>query len=318
MLAPRSRQGWLYLLLLPLLAVAVARAQSGSGSDAPVPSPFERSTKIAGSRGVQLAVYESGRAGAPPIIFIHGFSQNALTWERQFASDLSASHHLVAFDLRGHGASDKPLDPEQYTAASAWTEDLAAVIQQLGLQRPILVGWSYGGWIIADYLRRHGDAQLGGLVFVGASAKLGGDAGAALMTPEALGIFGDVLAPEPRKSLVGTRALVDLFASRGSAEWEVAFGSAMMVPPSVRLAMFSRTSDNADVLSTVRIPTLVIHGANDRILRPAAGREIATRVPGARLLLYDEVGHAPHLDSAARFARDLAEFVKSARAERVK
>jgi pimeloyl-ACP methyl ester carboxylesterase len=82
-----------------------------------------------------------------------------------------ASFHRIAYDLRGHGASDKPLDADRYTTSSFWADDLAAVIQTHNLERPVLVGWSYGGYVIADYVRKFGDAALGGLVFVGVSTK---------------------------------------------------------------------------------------------------------------------------------------------------
>ena len=54
-----------------------------------------------------------------------------------------------------------------------WADDLAAVIKARNLQRPVLVGWSYGGYTIADYVRKFGDAGLGGLVFLAAVTKNG-------------------------------------------------------------------------------------------------------------------------------------------------
>ena len=60
---------------------------------------------------------------------------------------------IVTFDLRGHGLSEKPLGPEHYASGKLWADDLAAVIEQIGLERPTLVAWSYGGYVVADYLR---------------------------------------------------------------------------------------------------------------------------------------------------------------------
>jgi pimeloyl-ACP methyl ester carboxylesterase len=95
--------------------------------------------------------------------------------------------------------------------------------------------------------------------------------------------------------------------------WEIAYGSAMMVPPEVRLAMFSRVLDNDDVLARIRVPTLAIHGTGDRIVRVSASRHTVRTVPKAKLLLYDGVGHAPHLETPERLSRDLAEFVRTIR-----
>jgi non-heme chloroperoxidase len=273
------------------------------------PAPI-RSDEIVGGGDVKLTLYEAGTAGAPPIIFIHGFTQNYLTWEQQLAS-LSERFHAVAFDLRGHGASEKPLQPESYTDPSLWADDVAAVIRARDLRRPVLVGWSYGGYVIADYLRRYGDEGLGGLVFVDAVTKNGTGEAQAYLTDEVLAIFGDVLSADVRDGLAATRTLTRMFARRDRQTWEVAFGSAMMVPASVRLAMFSRVLDNDDTLSRVHVPTLVVHGSADAIVRVSAAEQIARTVPGAKLLVYEGAGHAPHLDAPARFNRDLAEFVRS-------
>jgi pimeloyl-ACP methyl ester carboxylesterase len=271
-----------------------------------------QSKKIAGAGGVMLSVYEAGTPGARPIVFIHGFSQNFMTWDEQL-SGLSSSFHRIAYDLRGHGASDKPLDADRYTNSSLWADDLAAVIQAHNLQRPVLVGWSYGGYVIADYVRKFGDAGLGGLVFVGVSTKNGTSDAPSFLGDDVLAIFGDVLSADVRASMNGSRALAALFARDRSDQWEIAFGSAMMVPPQIRLAMFSRLLDNDDVLASIRVPTLVVHGRNDRIVKLTAAQHTAKMVTRAKLLVYPGVGHAPHLEIATRFNRDLAEFVSSIR-----
>ena len=66
---------------------------------------------------------------------------------------------LVAYDLRGHGMSEAPLEAEHYTDGALWADDVAAIIDQLRLDRPVLVGWSYGSFVICDYVRAHGQAD---------------------------------------------------------------------------------------------------------------------------------------------------------------
>jgi non-heme chloroperoxidase len=272
------------------------------------------SQKIVGGGGVNLAVYEAGKADGPPIVFIHGFSGNYLTWERLFSGPLAAEFRLVAFDLRGHGASDKPLQAANYTDVRLWAEDLDAVIRAKNLDRPVLVGWSYGGYVMADYIRTFGDRNIGGVVFLGSTTKNGTQEAAEFLTPEVLALFPDVLSADVRKSIDGTRALTRMFANplRDTA-WEIAYGSAMMVPPEIRLGMFSRVLDNDDVLAGIRVPTLAIHGTGDRIVRVSAARHTVRTVPNAKLLLYERVGHALHLESPERLNRDLAEFVRARR-----
>jgi pimeloyl-ACP methyl ester carboxylesterase len=235
-----------------------------------------------------------------------------MTWDAQFRG-LAQRFHVIAYDFRGHGASEKPLEPAKYTDSGLWADDLAAVIRARNLRRPVLVGWSYGGYVIADYVRKFGDADLGGLVFLGAITKNGTQDAAAHLTEEVLGVFGDVLSGDLRTSLDGTRALTRMFAGHDARQWEVAFGSAMIVAPEIRQAMFSRLLENDDVLARVRVPTLVVQGAADRIVRMSAAEHIVKTISGAKLLVYDRVGHAPHLQIPVRFNRDLAEFVRDLR-----
>ena len=78
---------------------------------------------------------------------------------------------MVTYDLRGHGNSDKPLDPARYRDSKAWGDEVKAVMDAAGLRRPVLVGWSYAGRVISDYVTTHGAGRLAGINFVDASIK---------------------------------------------------------------------------------------------------------------------------------------------------
>ena len=318
----RYRPVLIVLLLAPvcqangLVGTEAARQTPVSTVDK-VPVPALTSTSLAGGGGLRLTVYEGGKAAGSPILFIHGFTGSYLSWERQLSGPLAEEFRLVAYDLRGHGASDKPLDPSKYTDGTLWADDLNAVIRAKQLDRPVLVGWSYGGYIISDYLRRYGDDAIGGVVFVGAITKNGTAEAAGYLTDEVLALFGDVLSTDVLKSIDGTNTLTRMFGDRLSGTLrERAYGSAMMVPPAVRAAMFNRLLDNDDVLTRIRVPTLVLHGDADRIVRVSAAIHTAATVPGAKLLVYDGVGHAVQVDAPQRFGRDLSEFVRATRRNR--
>src|SRR4029453_6401033 len=130
-----------------------------------------RSHRVAGGTGVALHVEETGNPEGRPALFMHGFSQSRLARDRQLRSDLGHDLRLVAMDLRGHGLSEKPRDA--YADPSAWAADIHAVVTALGLERQIFCGWSYGGVVIADYLRSHGERSVSGIVLVGAISRLG-------------------------------------------------------------------------------------------------------------------------------------------------
>jgi non-heme chloroperoxidase len=110
--------------------------------------------------GVTIAAQEWGNPAGPEILFIHGFSQASLSWQRQVEGDLAKEFRMVTYDLRGHGNSDKPLEPEKYKESKAWADEVQAIIDAANFRRPLLVGWSYGVHVIADYLRIHGAARL--------------------------------------------------------------------------------------------------------------------------------------------------------------
>jgi non-heme chloroperoxidase len=99
--------------------------------------------------GLTISAQDWGNPNGPEILFIHGFSQSHLSWIKQVtSSDLLKEFHMVTYDLRGHGNSDKPLEPERYKTSKYWGDEVQAVMDATGLKRPVLVGWSYGGRVI--------------------------------------------------------------------------------------------------------------------------------------------------------------------------
>src|SRR6266536_598160 len=93
------------------------------------PSPM-KVHNVAGAAGINLHVREWGARGGVPVLLIHGWSQSHLCWIKQYENGLQDKLHVVAFDLRGHGMSDSPLDAEQYTDGDRWADDIAAIIEQ--------------------------------------------------------------------------------------------------------------------------------------------------------------------------------------------
>src|SRR5690242_3949231 len=128
--------------------------------------------EVRGGGGLRLHVREWGPADGPPILLIHGWSQNHLCWARQYESALADEFRLVAFDLRGHGMSEAPLEPARYSDERLWAADVAAIVSALGLDRCVLVGWSYGAFVICDYLRAHGQERVAAVNFVEGAVKL--------------------------------------------------------------------------------------------------------------------------------------------------
>lgn len=268
--------------------------------------------EVHGGGGVRLHVREWGRADGPPIVFVHGWSQAQLCWARQTAGTLAHDFRLVAFDLRGHGMSERPASPTSYADGGLWAEDLRAVLDALSLVRPVLVAWSYGGFVVGDYLHAFGDDAIAGIDLVGAAVVLGEDF--THIGPGFLENAGDACAADLPTSIAAVRR----FLARCTAqplpddERSAALCWNMVVAPEVRGALLARRIDHDAVLAEVAVPVLVTHGRADEIVLPSMAEHVLRVCPTARASWYDGVGHLPFLEAAGRFDGELAAFAAEA------
>jgi pimeloyl-ACP methyl ester carboxylesterase len=271
---------------------------------------------VRGGGGLRLHVREWGRSDGTPILFVHGWSQNHLCWARQYESSLADEFRLVVFDLRGHGMSDAPLDPGHYTRGELWADDVAAIIDELQLGRTVLVGWSYGAFVICDYVRAHGQDRVAAIDFVEGAVKLSEAAFGTLIGPGFLDHFVDATADDLPTNIAAIRAFVRVCASRPPApeDFETALCWNIVVPPQVRAALAARELDYDDVLRSLEVPLLVTHGRADTVVLPAMAEHVLATCAGAEVSWYDEVAHLPHLDEPERFNRELAQLARRVRA----
>lgn len=261
--------------------------------------------------GVSIAAEERGLTDGPAIVFVHGLAQSRASWLRQFESPLAREFHLVAYDLRGHGQSDRPAGDMFYSEGRRWGDELAAVIEAAHLRRPVIVAWSLGGVVVANYLRDHGDANLGGVVFVDAvthfSPELFGQANSGLTAP--------LQSPDAALRAEASRRFMQAcFAVPPQpAEFDLMLNRAGVLPAEVHAAIMRISIDGGDeALRSIRVPTLVIHGAKDGLALPLMAERTAALVPGARLSIYAKAGHAPFFDDTGRFNDELSRFVREA------
>lgn len=259
--------------------------------------------------GLTISAQEWGNPNGPAILFIHGFSQSHLSWMRQTDSDLIKDFHIVTYDLRGHGNSDKPVDAARYHDGKAWADEVQAVIDAGHLKRPVLVGWSYAGRVISDYVTNKGADGIAGIDFVDASIKF---------IPEFVGdnlknlplMASDDLATNIAATRTFLRGCFSKQPSDDDFETMLAFN--MMVPPKVRAGLGGRPLDATEVMSKLTIPVLVTHGAEDKNAKLGTAEYTAKTIPGAKLSVYDGIGHSPFYEDTPRFNAELAAFVRGA------
>lgn len=268
---------------------------------------------IAGG-GLGLIAHEYGTPTGPAVLLVHGFTQSHLCWAAQYESDALAHCRIVAIDIRGHGDSDKPLEPENYGDGQLWADDIEATITELHMDAPVIAGWSYGGFIINDYLQRYGDAKLGGINYVAGAAVL--NANFDHLGPGFLSNAGAMTDPDLETQIGGIRSFLrDCYQIQPSQDdFEIAVAYNMMVPPAVRAALASRQLNFEDAMASVTVPTLVTIGMHDTVVLPSMGDYILDHVPGAQASRYAEAGHVPFAEVPDRFNAELAALVAAVNA----
>ncbi len=268
--------------------------------------------QVTGGNGCTLSVYECGNPDGQALFLIHGFAQSCLSWKYQFESSLADEFRIIAMDFRGHGMSDKPVGVENYSDGQNWSDDVAAIIDHLKLEKPVLAGWSYGGLAISDYVKRHGDGAIGAINFVGATITIGSDDATRLIGPGIMDLVSGLMSEELAVNIAATRQFViNCSAKPPSAEdLETALAYNMMVPPHVRLGLFSREVHFAEVLKNVTVPTLITHGTLDNVVLPGMADIYAAAIPSATKSIYEDIGHAPFMEDPDRFNQELGELAR--------
>ncbi len=279
-----------------------------------------RYSTVEGGGGLPIQVAEAGRQGAPALVFLHGSAQAHGSWRYQMESDLADDYHLIAYDLRGHGDSGKPLTPEDYHACR-WADDLAAVIAATGAQQPALVGWSMGGFIIGHYVRCRGIAGLSAIVMVatdGGAMVTGGPPSADLRD------LGPALAsPNLSDNLRGARLFARaLYVTPPDDAWEdETVAMIMRATPNVRdasrpgMRVFRGRPLTLEEAGAVRdqltLPVLAILGGEDALSDgDVTGASYREALPHATVHVYDGIGHSPFAEAPERFNADLDTFMQ--------
>lgn len=264
---------------------------------------------ITGGAGLNLHVEETGNRDGKSVLFIHGFSQCRLAWRKQMCSELARDFRLVSMDIRGHGLSDKP--PAAYLDSSLWAHDVHAVITALGLQQPVLVGWSYGGVIMSDYLGAFGDDNIAGTQWVGAVPRLGAPlVEGGFLGQDFLALVPGLFSEQVADSVSALQRFLRLCVHEEPSPEDFYFmlGYNMIVPPYVREGLFARNVNNDALIQATRKPVSLVYGEADQIVSPRMCAHMETLVPQATVATYPDVGHMPFWEAPERFNRELGDF----------
>lgn len=272
-----------------------------------------------GIDGTSLAYRVTGPDDARPLVLLHGWAQSMHCWGAPVLEALACRYRVIAVDLRGHGYSGAPADG--YDDPANWAGDVAAVLAAEGIGgeavsagRPaaVLLGWSYGGLVIADYLAARGTDAVAGIVLVGAITSIGRGQKGGRVGPAMRAAMPAGLSEDPREAIralgsFGTALTGD--ADGVGAASQALFGTSLATPPRVRAALFGREIGHDDLLAALDVPALIMHGTEDTVVDVSAGRHAAALIPKATASYWEGCNHGPFVEDPARFVAELREFV---------
>jgi pimeloyl-ACP methyl ester carboxylesterase len=242
--------------------------------------------------GTRIAYTVQG--SGPAVLLLHGFAaDHVLNWARPGVIDAltDAGRRVIATDARGHGASDKPHDPDRY-AGDAMVSDAQAVLDHLGLERVDVVGYSMGSMVAARLVPQEPRTR---------SLVLGG-VGATVMPPRSGGRAPEAIAAA---LVADDPASIESVAGKAFREFADSTRADRQALAALSRSDALRSSVRFDAIT---VPTLVVTGADDRLIRSPG--ELADRVPsaGSVTVAGDHLG-APYNPA---FSRAIVEFLEEA------
>ena len=241
--------------------------------------------------------YEDGGQG-PAVLLSHGYSATGRMWAAQRPA-LEPRCRLITWDMRGHGQTDSPDDPAQYSEALT-VADMHGLLRHLDIERAVIGGLSLGGYMSLAFYRTHPD-MVRALVIC--------DSGPGYRNADARAAWNQ--RAQDRAGDLETRGLDALTSSSREMRDAVRHHRAAQgLAHAARGMLAQQGSSVIDSLPDVRVPTLIIVGDRDTpFIAPC--EYMAKKISGARLEVIKDAGHASNLDQPLAFNRVLLDFLGS-------
>lgn len=241
----------------------------------------------------------------PALLLLHAFPLGHFMWDAQAAA-LASKYRVIRFDARGFGGSDRAQGP---LTMERIADDAAALLDHLGVARAVVGGCSMGGYAALAFVRRH-PQRLAGLVLqdtrAGADSEEG-KAGRMALAAKVLAEGASVAVSAFLPKLLGETTqreqepLVAALRERILATAPQAIADA--------LHGLAARADSRPTLAEVRVPTLVLVGAEDVLTPPAESQAMAAAIPGSRLEIVARAGHLANLERPEAVNQALAAFL---------
>ena len=262
-----------------------------------------------------IQLYYEDHGSGDPVVLIHGYPLSGTSWEKQLPVLLEAGHRVITYDRRGFGKSSQPTAGYNY---DTFAEDLHKVVSHLKLHDFALVGFSMGGGEVARYFGKYGSKGVRKAVIIGgvppyllkaADNPDGVDSSVFEGIQKAVASDRYAFFTEFFKNFFNTDVFLGKRISEQAiqASWNVAAGASA----AASLACVPTWhEDFRNDLARIDVPTLVIHGAADRIVPiKASGEKTAKLVKGARLVAIKDGPHAVNWTHAEEVNAELVSFL---------
>lgn len=254
---------------------------------------------------IELHYSEHGVGGAGPVVLLHGFPLNRAMWDEQVAG-LADRYHLIVPDLRGHGKTDAPDGPYEMADHAG---DVLALLDRLGYQRAAVVGLSMGGYILLQLMTRAPE-RLMAVVLAdtmgeadSAERRQARSAQADDIRTQGLGAFAEQVLPRMFGPTVPAERphLVERFRQ-----------TILSQRPDAVVAALQGLAARPDMMATlpgVKIPTLVLVGADDMATTTGHAHALASAIAGATLVVLPGAGHMSNWEDPDGFNRAVRSFL---------
>jgi 3-oxoadipate enol-lactonase len=253
-----------------------------------------------------ISIFIEGDEGTPPILFIHGFPLDHNMWKNQI-NKFSSNYFCIAYDVRGSGDSD-PGDG-QYTIES-FADDLEMILGEMQLDKPVLCGFSMGGYISLRSVERM-EEKFGGLILC--DTKSGADTNEGKIN-RAMSI--------KKVNETGVKKYVGDFISNLFCEYSLEnkkdlvqntiSDSEYFHPAGIKgclLAMAGRT-DTTEYLSKLEIPALVLCGEEDNLTTPDVMMGMADKIHNSEFYTIPRAGHLSPIENPDAVNKHIENFLK--------
>lgn len=255
--------------------------------------------------GLQVA-YEKAGTG-PPLVLLHGFFCDRSLWRAQL-DGLSDEFTLVAPDLPGSGDSS---DPPEIFHMAAYAECIISLIRRLGIQRPHLVGLSFGSTLALEIYRQQPGLPAT-LVLASAYAGWAGSLPAELVAERLERTVRQTYLPPEQWVQDWVPGLLTESAPAALVQQVSAMVSAFHPVGARAMTRAVAAADLRDVLQRIQVPTLLIYGDKDVRSPLGVARDLHAKIPASVLVVIPGVGHACNVEAAERFNNEVRTFLRMA------